>query len=415
MVLFKRRTIIFTLVAAILFVVIAIGVMLIVFSARGNSTVFHTLHDESNTHSADKGPYSVTMSPVGTIQFQRPPERIVTQDANYNDMLVAVGCDHGLIATGYENNFFNGFYEQLSGVKIAINPEILIYLSGQTGNMFDKELLYQLHADIHHIDPLQLMSSRSWSRANVEEIARNVAPFFANRYSRENIYPGKEPYEFYTVWELADKVAQVYRRPNRIAKLKEVGDAMIRAIKAKLPPPEKRPKIGLIYYGHGRITPYSLLHGGFGQAQYVAVGARDAFTEANISTYGEAGGRGAAMDLEGLLAINPDVLIMPLAIYGAPGSGRGARAAYEQLLKLQENPLGKRLKAFHNKQVYPGGTPLQGPVFYIFQIEMAAKQIYPDIFGPYRDDQKYPPEEQLFDRALITKILRGESDDDAGQ
>ena len=50
------------------------------------------------------------------------------------------------------------------------------------------------------------------------------------------------------------------------------------------------------------------------------------------------------------------------------------------------------------------------PVFYLFQIEMAAKQIYPDIFGSYRDDQNYPTGEQMFDRKRVASILSGEED-----
>ncbi len=384
----------------------AAGFWLTVRSAQGNPTILRT-GDAPRAPAGDAG-YTVRMSPMGAVRFAKPPERIVTQDANYNDMLVAVGRGDKLIATGYQNNFFDGFYRQLAGVQPHIDPQTLIYLSATAGSFFDKELLYKLHADIHHIDPLQLASSRSWSRADVEEIARNVGPFFANRYSRENAYPGSEPYEFYTLWELADKVAQVYRRPEWVARLKAVGDRLEREIVAKLPPVESRPKVGLIYYGNGRITPYGLTHGGFGQAQYVAVGAQDAFAGTKVKTYGDAGGRGAALDLEGLLAIDPDVLIMPLAIYGAPGSGQGARAAYEQLLKLKADPLGQRLKALSSGRVYPGGTPLQGPIFYIFQVEMAAKQIYPEIFGPYRDDQQYPPAEQLFNREDLARILLGE-------
>lgn len=405
----KRRKLKLFLVILILVFAVGAGIFMAVTSAANRgATGFRTT--ESLAQDRDEAGYDVTMSPVGTVHFKRPPQRIVTQDANYNDMLVAVGSGANLIATGYQNNFFDGFYAQLQGVKPGIDPQSIQYLSAGSGALFDKELLYKLRADIHHIDPLQLATSRNWTSADIAEITHNVGPFFANRYSRENIYAGSDPYEFYTVWELADKVGQVYRKSDRIAKLKEIGDALERKIRAKLPPPEQRPSVGLIYYGNGRITPYSLLHNGFGQAQYVAVGARDAFEGKNISTYGDAGGRGTALDLEGLLSIDPEVLIMPLAIYGKPGSGQGARAAYEQLLKLKDNQLGHRLTAFKRDQVYPGGTPLQGPVFYIFQVEMAAKQIYPELFGRYRDDQRYPPEECLFDREAVAKILRGEAD-----
>lgn len=369
---------------------------------RGDTRVLRTVEEAPQQ---DMQPYTVTMSPVGTVAFRKPPERIVTLDANYNDMLAAVGREKNLLATGFAQNNYDGFYRQLTGLKNGIDFSKTTFLSRGTGNLFDKELLYQLKADVHHIDPLQLASSRGWSKADIEEIARNVAPFFANRFSRENIYHGKEPYEFYTLWQLTEKVAQVYRRPDRVARLKEIGDRMTAQIMAKLPPADKRPKIGLIYYGKGRITPYSLNHGGFGQAQYAAVGAQDAFEGRNIATYGDAGALGTSLDVEGLLSINPDVLIMPFAIYGKTGSQDGARAAFEQFQALKDDPLAKRLKAFQTGRVYPGGTPLQGPLFYLFQIEMAAKQIYPEMFGPFRDDQAYPRQEWLFDRSALEAVL----------
>lgn len=376
-----------------------LAALLMIATDWGTSPVFHTEHI-GTVSPAESSPYTVSMSPMGEVRFEHVPRRVVTWDANYNDMLVALGQESKLIATGYQHNFFDGFYAQIPGVKIAIDPLQLIYLFGSSGSMFDKELLYALRADVHHIDPLRLASSPSWTRADVEEIARNVGPFFANRYSRENSYPGKDPYEYYTIWELSDKVAQVYRCPERIARLKAVHDKLVAYIQAHLPPENKRPRVGLVFYKNGKFLPFSLSREGFGQAQYRAVGARDAFESIKAITYADAG-RGKWLDLEGLLTLNPDVLIVPWAIYPK------YRSSYEQLLSdLKSDPLARRLSAFREGRVYPGGTPLQGPIFYLFQIEMAAKQIYPDIFGPYRDDQQYPPQEQLFDRALLADILK---------
>ncbi|MFA5189243.1 MAG: ABC transporter substrate-binding protein [Verrucomicrobiia bacterium] len=398
---------------AVATILCGVGLMAIILIATdwSRSAVFR-IKPAKTTAPAKSPSYVVSMSPMGAVRFEHEPRRIVTQDANYNDMLVAVRREEKLIATGYPSNFFDGFYAQLSGVQVSLDPQRLTYLSA-AGGMFDKELLYSLRADVHHIDPLQLARSRGWSRADVEEIARNVGPFFANRYSRENSYPGHEPYEYYTAWELADKVAQVYRQPQRIARLKEVYDKMVHDIAARLPPPDKRPRIGLVFYSKGRFTPYSLTRGGFGQAQYRDVGARDAFAEIQATTYGGSGGTGVALDVEGLLALNPDVLIVPFAIYPASQSAT-SRSSYEELLKLKNDSLAQRLTAFRKAQVYPGGTPLQGPIFYLFQIEMAAKQIYPDIFGPYRNDQQYPLQEQLFDRVRVANILKGEAGEEHG-
>jgi iron complex transport system substrate-binding protein len=190
--------------------------------------------------------------------------------------------------------------------------------------------------------------------------------------------------------------------------LQLIHDQIVQEIQAKLPPMEKRPRVGLVFYGNGKFTTFSLTRGGFGQSQYRDVGARDAFADIQGNTYG--GDKTAPLDLEGLLAINPDILIMPFAIYPASQSAT-TRAGYDQLMKLKDDPLAQRLTAFHDNRVYPGGTPLQGPIFNLFQIEMAAKQIYPEIFGPYRDDQNYPASEQLFDRARIAEILKGSSTD----
>jgi len=382
------------------------AIALLMVLGSGKEPAFRVTATQPQT---DQAPYSVTMSPMGTVRFDRVPQRIVTQDANYNDILFSIGQDKKLSATGYASNFYDGFYAQLKGVSPAVDRQRLIYLSGASGALFDKELLYRLHADIHHIDPVQLAASRGWSPSDVQEIARNVGPFFANRYSREDNYPGKEPYSYYSLWELSEKVAQVYRRPEPIARLKRIYDQLVRDVEARLPPVDKRPRVGLVFYGNGRFTPYSLSRSGFGQAQYRVLGARDAFEKIQASTYGSGGGAGTALDLEGLLAIDPEVIIVPFAIYPATASGSTSRTSYEQLLKLKDNPLGQRLTALQHGRVYPGGTPLQGPVFLLFQIEMAAKQIYPDLFGSYRDDQSYPPTEQLFDRAAVAAALKDEN------
>jgi hypothetical protein len=55
----------------------------------------------------------------------------------------------------------------------------------------------------------------------------------------------------------------------------------------------------------------------------------------------------------------------------------------------------------------------QGPIMNLFQLEMTAKQLYPDVFGSwpgYEDGESYPeiPEdERLFDRERVAGIVTG--------
>jgi ABC-type Fe3+-hydroxamate transport system substrate-binding protein len=389
------------LVVLVLCVAIVAAMLTMRQSGHSQAPVFRAKPATPPVAAADSNaPYFVEMSPAGRVKFDHPPRRVVTLDANYNEILVTLGVENRLIATGSSNNFFDGFFQQISSVTNTLDSQKLTYLYGASGTLFDKETLYALHAEVHHIDPLQLASSKGWSQADVDEIAHNVGPFLANRYSREISYPGKAPYTYYNVWELSDKIAQVYRRPLVIARLQAIGKKLVDDIQAKLPPLEKRPRVGLVVVNaNGRYLPFSLVRDGFGQAQYRAIGARDAFESIAASTYADAG-RGTPLDLEGLLSLDPDVLIVPWAIYTS------SRSSYEKLQKLESDPLGGRLTAVRHHRVYPGGTPLQGPVFFLFQIEMAAKQIYPECFGPYRDDQHYPPAEQLFDRAAVAAALK---------
>lgn len=346
-------------------------------------------------------PYDVELSPVGVVHFQKVPERVVTMDDNYNDMLVAIGQARKLVASGYRDNSYSGFYHSIDGLKVGYDTSKLTYLSTPGGGNFDKEMLYSLRADVHHIDPLQLSLMRGWSKADVDEIARNVAPFFANRYSRDNSYPGSEPYKYYNIWELAEKVGEVYQRPETIRQLRSIHEKMMESIRPKLPPESTRQRVGLVYYNNGRFTIYSLASEGFGQAQYRDLGVRDAFATLADRAYGGKGGPvGSPLDAEGLLAMNPDVLIMPFAL-----NGGAAAAAFDQLLALKNDPVLQRVNAFRDGRIYPGGTPLQGPIFHIFQTEMAAKQIYPEIFGTFRNDHVYPDSEQLFDRGQLARVL----------
>ena len=393
----------------------------------------------------DKYSYSVTMSPMGTVYFEHIPQRVLTGDSNYNEILAATRDAHKIIKTSYLHHRYDGFYNQIPGFQSGMNWEALSRFASSPDSLpFDKELLYELKSDIHHLDPIQIMLWKGWTREDVEEISQNVGPFFANRGSRDypldrkkiapysvkkaqNTADGSssaarlpdfDNYEVYTLWELSDKIAQVYKKQNVVAQIKAMADTMTKEIQSKLPPPEKQPKVGLLFYGMNRFTPYKLHNGGFGQAQYQAVWAQDAFDA--LDAYGnsifKANGKrpaasgnatpiGTAMDLEALAACNPDVIIFPMAIY--PGYNQ---TEYQELLKLKSDPVAKHINAIKNNRIYPGGTFFQGPIYYLFQVEMAAKQIYPELFGAYRNDQNYPPEEQLFSRQRLAKILKEAED-----
>ena len=366
----------------------------LLFASAGSDARFATREAPGGAQGA--GGWDVMLAPTGTVHFDHVPRTVATLDANYDDLLVAIDEESRQIADGYPGNVVEVFHAALPGVEVAVDRTKLRHLGG--GGL-DKETLYALGAEVHHIDPTQLLAGSRWRPADIEEIARNVGPFVANRYSREHSGPADGEYTYYSLWALSERVAQVYRRDAAVRALQREWDAMVERIHARLPPESERPTVGLLMYGKGKFTAFSLSREGFGTAHLRAVGARDAFAGIRHLTYADAGAA-PTLDVEAILAIDPEVIVMPFAV--APSMA----ARFDEFRALAQDPLAGRLRAFRTGRVHPGGTPLQGPVALLFQTEMAAKQLYPDRFGVFRPEHDYPPAERLFDRERVAAVLR---------
>lgn len=82
---------------------------------------------------------------------------------------------------------------------------------------------------------------------------------------------------------------------------------------------------------------------------------------------------------------------------------------------LEDHPVGSQLSAVQNERVYAQAARYQGPILNLFQLEMTAKQLYPDAFGewPTYTERPYleiPGEERLFDRERVASAINGVSD-----
>ncbi|WP_435066552.1 hypothetical protein [Haloplanus sp. C73] len=150
---------------------------------------------ESDTAAADDG-YSVTMSPVGAVEFEEPPETATVHDATWADTLVGLGHGDAVLSLGHPELYYTGYYDQLDGVSFDTSELAALYNDG-----LDKEQFYELDADVQHLDPVNIGYSgwSGWSMDDIEEIERNISPFFANRLSRAHAEPSEEfdgEYEF---------------------------------------------------------------------------------------------------------------------------------------------------------------------------------------------------------------------------
>lgn len=364
---------------------------------RNTSTEDETADEKSDA--PEDTSYSVTMSPVGTVEFEHPPETATVYDATWADILVGLGHGDSVLSLGHPENYYAGYYDQLDGVSLDTSELAPLYNDG-----LDKEQFYELDADVHHLDPVNVGYSgwTGWSMTDVEEIEENIGPFVANRLSRAHSEPSAEydgEYQYYTLWELTEKLGQVYREEERAAELKAIRDDMVAEITNDIPSESERPSVGLLVFSPDEeaFSPYRINAPGYGKAQYRPFDVEDAFADSD-KTYAE--NYEGSYDIEGLLEVDPDVIIHNWDI--EPTERTRAMREF-----FADNPVAQELTAVQNDRVYIGGTPTQGPVMNIFQIEMTAKQLFPDQFGEWNGVGEHSESEQLFDRERLATTITG--------
>jgi iron complex transport system substrate-binding protein len=333
--------------------------------------------------SVSSGSYSITMDPVGTVEFTTIPETWVPYTGDYADMGVALGHSDGLSAIGVRARYGAYLYEELPGVSVDTHDLTELYQAG-TG----REIFYALDADVHIIDPNFMIHQLQWSQDDVDEIEDNVAPFFGNTIFTR-VY-GWHDYRYYSMYEAFEKLAQVFQEHARYEAFKQYHDERLAAIQSRLP--EETPDIALLYPVDVPPDSFYLYRIGSGTASkhWNDLNVGDALAQHDI-TDAQAGG--GTIDYEVLLEIDPDAIAIRL-------QGEITQEYFEQNIVsyMRNHPAASKLQAVQDDRVIYGGLTFQGPIIHLFQLEHAAHGLYPDEFG----------NEQLFNRQRIADIVNGE-------
>lgn len=354
----------------------------------------------TETPTPESQSYSVTMSPVGTVNFENPPENVFTILAHHADMALALGHGEDLNAI-FNPELFDGLYnrilEHVDGVSID-----WANLHGSWNP--DKERLYELDSDVHLVDPANIMTMGNWDMADVEEVREQIAPWFGNSLSgprddTPNEWTGN--YEYYGLWEIFQKVARVFQEEDRYQALASMHEDLLSTIQTNLPPAEERPRVARVLISPSGVSEgiwaYGMNGDGFYQAHTRAMEAEDAFGDMSID---------GQIDLETLAEADPDVILR------TGGMSPGANWT-EIKSELQEDPVAGEIPAVENGRIHPLAVRFGGPIMNLFQLEMAAKALYPEQFGewPTYDGGAYPEfseGEQLFDRQRLANIINGD-------
>jgi ABC-type Fe3+-hydroxamate transport system substrate-binding protein len=348
------------------------------------------------------------MSPVGTVEFEQVPEEVLPYFPISAGTTVALGHGDTINGIGYDRELFGNtvdyYYDSLDAVSFEWE-QLTRVTHSDSPNSIDREVLYELDSDVHFLDPAVLRSSYyGWDQEDIEAIASDVGPWFGNYYSRTNGEPPesyRDNYEYYALWEYIGHIASVLQETERYQAFRSIRDSLVSDIESRLPPESERPSVAIVAYADETFWPYDFTQDGYIWNHVRPMGVENALTTIDGDTDSE--GR---IDIEGIAEASPDVMLR----YWGTALGETFRDRREELL---DRPLAEDIPALDDERYYPSGHGMQGPVMNLFNLEMTAKQLYPEEFGEWPTDTpdsypEIPEDEQLFDRQRVADIINGD-------
>jgi len=333
--------------------------------------------------SASDDAYSVSMVPVGEVTFEEAPQTWVANNGSWAGMGIALGLEppKGVWLT---NRYHTQYYDDVPGVSVDKSDMVSLYQDGVS-----KERFYALEADVHVIDPNFLMNRFSgWDEGDVAEVERDVGPFFGNCIYAQH-YPWHDDYRYYTLYEAFEKLARVFQRTEYYEAFEAIHDDFQSNLAPGVPGQGERPEVAVLW-GVGdqpeEFYPY-VIGDGTGFKHLNDLGVRDALASTDIKDFH---GSRAAIDLETLLDVDPEVLLLR----GYEGL---SRSEFEDTVvaSLEEHATASALTAVDNGDVYRAGGLYQGPITNMVLTERTARHLY-------------GVEEALFDRERVAEVVEGE-------
>ncbi|MFC6837978.1 ABC transporter substrate-binding protein [Halomarina ordinaria] len=378
----------------------------------------------TSDESEEKGEsYSATIEPTGRVEFDEPPESVVPALQFGADLMVALGQWDRVEWMAFRRNVDETFFRMVPELSFDLDEVETLSPEGT----LDKELFYSADPDLLAFDPnLSMAYENGFDVDDVQEVQDNVAPWFGNHSRRKRgdswyQWPEEEEYGYVGMYDQVETYAQLFGVKDRAAALRELHDELIESVRADLPSESDRPTIALPHAlapRDGEIwvyNPISSIPEAYGKKQYRDLNVRDAFSgwyegESSVTT-----------DAEGMLEADPDVIFLHFGVtfYNDSASewydssDEDTTVVERTMETYRSDAVLSELTAVQNDRLYVGHTGQQGPLTNLFQTEMLAKQLYPDIYGefPGLDDDgtwEIPEAERLFDRQRVADIIDGD-------
>ncbi|PSP81900.1 ferrichrome ABC transporter substrate-binding protein [Halobacteriales archaeon QS_1_68_17] len=363
---------------------------------ESTSTATETTGETADSTGKDTS-YEVCMEPHGCHTLAEPPEEFVVYHQGPVDMMISLGQADGLVAAGFPSTFPTEYVDQIPGV--SFDPSNVVALN-EDGTP-DKEVFYELGADVHLVDHNVAMEYFGLDESDIEELEANVGPFHGSWMRRQDY---TDAYPHYELYEGLDKYAEVFQVKSRGRAFRELHDEIVESVRSQLPPVEERPSVAYLnhnYWDNGESV-YVRNPAGPGYQTLplrdLELPSHDAFADRHPVE---------STDFEILLEVDPEAIVYHTGL----NMLRESTTDFEEAVvgALQNDPVAGEVTALKEGRVYPWHEFEQGPIMNLFNIELLAKGLYPERFGGIDPGAPLdvPDDEQLFDRQRVADIVNG--------
>lgn len=343
-------------------------------------------NSQNNSTGTESSSYSVSIAPVGKLKFEEVPTKWLASSSTWADMGIALGRNppEGVWNRGFY--YTQQYYDEIPGVSVDENEMV------ELGNAGSTEVFHEIGADLHVMDPISIVNrSKSFERPDIERVKKNVAPFFGNYI--DSYDHSWHDYRYYTLYEAFGKLAEVFQQQHRYEAFAKLHEEVQQTIEANLPSKGERPSVAIMLPVGDKPEKFwpHTIDKGTNSKQWRDLKVRDALAQAGIQDYYATGGS-TQIDYETLLEIDPEIIMMRTY------EDYSAKKFQNTVVEFMKNhPVGSKLQAVNNGQVFRGGPFYQGPIVNLVLTERAANQLYPDAFSGV----------QLYDPQRVSDIVHG--------
>ncbi len=349
--------------------------------ATSEETTDEETTSEETTESVE--PYSVSMEPMGAVEFESVPETWVANNGSWADMGTAIGLEppEGVWLTG---RYHTQYYDPIPDVSVDKSGMVSLSQSGSVS----KELFYEFDADVHVMDPNFLANrfGKGWSESDIEDV-REIGPFFGNTvFSRG--YGWHSDYRYYSLMEAFEKFAAAFQETERYEAFEAVHETFQENLAPVVPAERSERPSAAVIWGAGAepetLYPY-IIGEGTSFKHMRDLGVRDALADTDVKNFHSSRG---AIDFETLLDVNPETILLR-------GQEGKTESEFQDVVSFLENhQTASAIDAVENGNVYRAGGLYQGPITNL----VLTQRLAADLYGV---------EEQLYDAGRVSDIVNG--------